>query len=122
MPPGFRADDLFVIRIQDTCNDQFVVSTSQKAREDMKILFRQDGAQAEDIWAGGAVAGMVKGGKFIDIASIVNDFHGAVPQPKVSGHGGECKPGNTDNMVSAVNAGLHLADSFFYFAGICLPF
>lgn len=119
---GFRSDNFFVIRIQDTCNDQFIVISDQEAGEDMKILFWKHGTQAEDKSAGGAVAGLVKCRKFIDIASIVNDFRGAVPQAKAACHGGESELGNTDDVVGPVNAGLYLAESFFYFGGFFLLF
>src|SRR5260370_9860682 len=99
-----------------------MVISRQEAGKNMKILFRQHRAEAEEIRAGGAVTRAVKGGKFIDVTSIVNDFRRAVPQAEVRGHDGEGELRDADNTVSPVNVRLHLAESFFYFGGAGLPF
>src|SRR5260370_641604 len=99
-----------------------MVISRQEAGKNMKILFRQHRAEAEEIRAGGAVTRAVKGGKFIDVTSVVNDFRRAVPQAEVRGHGGEGELRDADNTVSPVNVRLHLAESFFYFGGAGLSF
>ncbi|HET8924178.1 MAG TPA: hypothetical protein VFN26_14410 [Candidatus Acidoferrum sp.] len=88
----------------------------------MEVLLGHKRTEAENKRASGAVSGTVKIRKVIDIASIVNDLRGAVPQSKVAGHGGEGSPGDTYNMVSPVNVGLHLAKVSFYFFGLCPMF
>src|SRR5260370_20030783 len=99
-----------------------MVISRKEAGKNMKILFRQHRAEAEEIRAGGAVTRAVKGGKFIDVTSVVNDFRRAVPQAEVRGHGGEGELRDADNTVSQVNVRLHLAESFFYLGAACLPF
>src|SRR5260370_41137397 len=98
-----------------------MVISRKEAGKNMKILFRQHRAEAEEIRAGGAVTRAVKGGKFIDVTSIVNDFRRAVPQAEVRGHDGEGELRDADNTVSPVNVRLHLAEAFFYFGGAGLP-
>src|SRR5260370_41451663 len=98
-----------------------MVISRKEAGKNMKILLRQHRAEAEEIRAGGAVTRAVKGGKFIDVTSVVNDFRRAVPQAEVRGHGGEGELRDADNTVSPVNVRLHLAESFFYFGGAGLP-
>ena len=86
----------------------------------MKILLRQDAAQAEEERASRAVAGLVKSWKFIDVAPIVDNLLRTVSHAKMACCRGEGELRDAHNMIRPINVGLHLAEVFFYFAGLRL--
>src|SRR5260370_2618756 len=79
--PGFRPDDLPTIGIQDTRDNQFMVISRQEAGKNMKILFLQHRAAAEELRAGGPVTRALKAAKFICLHSIPNTFLPTLPPP-----------------------------------------